>query len=193
MTSGDPQGSAVIPSWLPFWLLSSCLLFSCPFLNVLSPKWWLLCMFIFLLRAAGHHVENVTAVVWKELRWDFHMAVFFLLFSHILTHSYFAVDANNFVRWRRALKQSTFWLSGTDGLGGKAVFGAQSRSREQDGNKDQFELEHVRAHSWGGLSASRDAQVMSQARTVREPLSCRPSSRNVNHCPQTWGVLINYL
>lgn len=47
------------------------------------------------------------------------------------------------------------------GPGGKAVDGAPSRSRDQDGNKDQFELEHVRTHSWAeGLIPIRGREAL---------------------------------
>lgn len=47
------------------------------------------------------------------------------------------------------------------GQGGKAVDGAPSRSRDQDGNKDQFELEHVRTRSWAeGLIPIRGREAL---------------------------------
>lgn len=47
------------------------------------------------------------------------------------------------------------------GLGGKVVDGAQSRSRDQAGNKDQFELEHVQTHSWAeGLIPIRQCETL---------------------------------
>lgn len=46
------------------------------------------------------------------------------------------------------LMESAQWDRLELGLGRNAVDGAQSWSRDQEGNKDQFELEHVRTHSW---------------------------------------------
>lgn len=59
------------------------------------------------------------------------------------------------------LMESAQWERQESGLGGNAVDRAQSRSRDQEGNKDQFELEHVRTHSWAeGLIPIRLSETL---------------------------------
>ena len=136
-------------------------------------------MSLFIFRVVEHHVENVTAVVWKEQRWDFCL-YFFCQSALVYSFTYF-ISVIQTLWFSSKQRQETvlpmFWQMGSaqwdkHGPSGKEMHGPRSRSRDQDPNKDQFELEHVGTHSWAeGLIPIRWREAVSYGCTSGHKLA----------------------
>ena len=181
-------------------------------------------IFLFILRVAGHLVENVTAVVWKEQRWElclwYHLPVslsvmslfpFFICWYKVYTVGQWVEPS----MWSAGYIKLIIGQSSRTGLAmvrlmgsahwdrlelalGKVMGGAQSWSRDRDGNKDQFELEHVRTNSWAqGFIPIRLSEALTykctkcwghQPRTGCEPLNCQRSTVAINQ--PAWAKIL---
>lgn len=227
-TSGDPQQvSVILSSWqLSIHFCSSprvCFL-SLSHTNIRSfslfclPKWWIIYSNVSLLpQGCGSSCGkcDCSGVKGAKVRFSFAFISFVTvsqssrIFSLICSHvSLWFESLFKFVAGQSSHDSASYVLTYGSaqgdrlevGLGGKAVDGAQSRSGDQDGNKDQFELERVRTHSWAeGLIPIRLREALrhrctSGGGTSHElGMSCQHCSMSANHWPETWNIALHSL